>query len=85
MPAEAGGQKLKTVLVETGMTQNRFLPAMYHLIVDNEPQVIMATRVDDLLWGETEKGSTVMKTIREGKSPQLGSRLHKYLRSGPIA
>ena len=54
-------KKLKTVITNTGMKQNRFLPAMYHLTIDGEPQVMMTTRVDDLLWGETDKGAEVMK------------------------
>ena len=47
------------------MTQNIFLSAMYHLATDNEPQVMMTTRVDDLLLGETEKGAEVVKKVRE--------------------
>ena len=83
---------MKTVITTTGMTQNRFLPALYHLIIDNEPQVMVTARVDDFLWGETGKGAEVMKISAKSlylKQKQLetadivGPRSPKHVKRSP--
>ena len=67
-------KKLRLILTEAGLVENKFLKAFYHVTKDSKPQLMMTTRVDDLLWGRNrtskrghEKGETADSLRKRNK------------------